>query len=82
MLEATRVTIKASKVELFIEQSMGCREREPKRTKYTHGNGNVEKLIFKIESPWGLEQAKALAQGRATELFTSPLLLLRVREEE
>ena len=34
-------------------------------------NGNVEKLIFKIESPWGLERAKALAQGRATKLFTN-----------
>ncbi len=80
MLEATRVTIKASKVELFIEQSMGCREREPKRTKYTHGNGNVEKLIFKIESPWGLERAKALAQGRTTKLFTNPPLLFVCKE--
>ena len=39
---------------------------------HTDRNGNVEKLIFKIESPWSLERAKALAQGRAAKLFTNP----------
>jgi hypothetical protein len=42
-------------------------------------NGNVEKLIFKIESPWGLERAKALAQGRTTKLFTNPPPLFRAQ---
>lgn len=82
--------VKVEKVELFIEQSMG--DVVKKRTTDTrvtydihHGthmdeNGNVEKLIFKIESPWGLERAKALAQGRTTKLFTNPPPLF-VRKE-
>lgn len=57
-------------MELFIEQSMReLRLTEPNIHKEM---ANVENLIFKIESPWGLERAKALTQGRATELFTSP----------
>lgn len=58
----------------------GCREREPQI--YPNGNGNVEKLIFKIESPWGLERAKALVQGRTTKLFTNSLFLRAQRGME